>query len=707
MKINKILCIILGVLICFSTVPFDGQSKDAIHTEQENPIVKNRDCIAEQPDLTEEDTKLNDAQCYVMQTRSYQEVLAEGATEDHAKPELLTVPDEFSWINHNGEDWATSVKRQKCGDCWLFAAIGCLESIINIREDCPTLDPDLSEQYVLSCYPKAGSCRGGSSYKAFQYMLDDSWDGRYANGAITESCFRYVGIDSDGCDYSSCDNDPVYCSEKCDDWENFLVPLNDYGIWYPDGSQMDINRIKSQILEDGPVVTYYLANQQFSEWVSTHNNATDYFPYTGYIDEINHAVVLVGWKDDPSIGNGGYWIVKNSWGPSTGYNGFFNIEYGALGIDNVQISSVDYDPNDYDWEPIADLGGIYHGSVGETITFDATNSYDAEGDIASYHWDFGDGSTSDQQAPTHTYSERGMYVVGLTVTDESGKTGYQETNALIDFWKEGDSWTYDANINLELTDMIEGDVTIDITDFTLSVQQVTDEQYILGFNGKITGDFNLATSIFEFGGKIPRTIAIEGTITVDKDTLAIQQLTLDSKGRISIGKTPTSLLKLPIPYTVSTQVTLEDGLELFHLPLNEFTSMDLHPGNMEITGELSSFWLHVLNIMNKLTGKILLPPDIGSLLPVIDFSELFNELSLRSYPYTCTYYGEQTVEAGTFDTYELVVETTYSDAVRCAYYFTPEIDGITHLDVTLDEFNFVVGSISGNIHAELKSYTFE
>ncbi len=38
----------------------------------------------------------------------------------------------------------------------------------------------------------------------------------------------------------------------------------------------------------------------------------------------------------------------------------------------------------------------------------------------TYHWDFGDGETSDAKDPQHAYVEEGFYDVGLTVTNEAG-----------------------------------------------------------------------------------------------------------------------------------------------------------------------------------------------------------------------------------------------------------------------------------------------
>ncbi len=54
-----------------------------------------------------------------------------------------------------------------------------------------------------------------------------------------------------------------------------------------------------------------------------------------------------------------------------------------------------------------------------TVSFDADAS-DPDGQIASYSWNFGDGQTSTQAAPTHTYQNPGAYTVNLTVTDNAG-----------------------------------------------------------------------------------------------------------------------------------------------------------------------------------------------------------------------------------------------------------------------------------------------
>jgi len=58
-----------------------------------------------------------------------------------------------------------------------------------------------------------------------------------------------------------------------------------------------------------------------------------------------------------------------------------------------------------------------------TVTFDASASYDADGDIDAYNWDFGDGITGEGETIAHTYGNAGRFMVVLTVVDNDYYTG--------------------------------------------------------------------------------------------------------------------------------------------------------------------------------------------------------------------------------------------------------------------------------------------
>ena len=57
------------------------------------------------------------------------------------------------------------------------------------------------------------------------------------------------------------------------------------------------------------------------------------------------------------------------------------------------------------------------------VTFNGSASTDPDGTLASYAWDFGDGTTGTGATPSHTYTVDGPYTVKLTVTDNQGATG--------------------------------------------------------------------------------------------------------------------------------------------------------------------------------------------------------------------------------------------------------------------------------------------
>ncbi len=66
-----------------------------------------------------------------------------------------------------------------------------------------------------------------------------------------------------------------------------------------------------------------------------------------------------------------------------------------------------------------------------TISFSGLPSYDRDGKIVSYLWDFGDGTKSYKPTPIHTYSVPGTYTAKLIVTDDKGAKTVSSVNIYV------------------------------------------------------------------------------------------------------------------------------------------------------------------------------------------------------------------------------------------------------------------------------------
>jgi parallel beta-helix repeat protein len=83
-------------------------------------------------------------------------------------------------------------------------------------------------------------------------------------------------------------------------------------------------------------------------------------------------------------------------------------------------------------KPVANPGGPYIGKVNQSISFNGSESYDPDGTIIFYRWNFGDGSSQIlEKAPEHTYYDPGIYSVTLTVVDDDGRSSMTNTTAVI------------------------------------------------------------------------------------------------------------------------------------------------------------------------------------------------------------------------------------------------------------------------------------
>lgn len=75
---------------------------------------------------------------------------------------------------------------------------------------------------------------------------------------------------------------------------------------------------------------------------------------------------------------------------------------------------------------VISLDPPHAASAPATIDFDGSASFDPDGEIVEYQWDFGDGSREFLQTVRHVYSSSGTFRAKLTVTDDKGVTGTAE-----------------------------------------------------------------------------------------------------------------------------------------------------------------------------------------------------------------------------------------------------------------------------------------
>lgn len=111
------------------------------------------------------------------------------------------------------------------------------------------------------------------------------------------------------------------------------------------------------------------------------------------------------WNGAP-ISDGNYTLQARAW---DGYH--FSYLYEAnISVNNTSLN----DP------PVAIINEPLNNSlwsVNETITFNGTLSFDPNNDTLTYVWDFDDGNFTTGNVTTHFFTQKGTYIVSLTVND--------------------------------------------------------------------------------------------------------------------------------------------------------------------------------------------------------------------------------------------------------------------------------------------------
>jgi len=205
-------------------------------------------------------------------------------------PANVQLPKSVDWRDQGA---VTPVKDQgHCGSCWAFSTTGSLEGQ-HFRQTGKMTS--LSEQNLVDCSGKYGNngCNGGLMDNAFKYIRDNK-------GLDTEQSYTYEGKD-DVCRYNPVNNG-----------------AEDVG--FVDIPEGDEEKLKAAVATIGPVSVAIDASHQTFQFYS---EGVYYEPECSSTD-LDHGVLVVGYGTDETSGQD-YWLVKNSWGPSWGDQGYIKM----------------------------------------------------------------------------------------------------------------------------------------------------------------------------------------------------------------------------------------------------------------------------------------------------------------------------------------------------------------------------------------------
>jgi len=218
------------------------------------------------------------------------------------------------------------------------------------------------------------------------------------------------------------------------------------------------------------------------------------------------------------------------------------------------------------------------------------NSYDNDGTMTSWIWDFGDGTSSTDQSPTHQYTTNGTYTVSLQVTDNDGLAGRKTKSITVKIKPIADfSYTPQSpkpGDTIQFTDLSydpDGRIVSWSWDFGDQIRLSTQNpahKYVNDGKYKVIllitdNDGFTATKIINISVKINQLpnadFAYSPSAPTTDDTIQFTDHSTDIDGTITVwswdfGDSSTSTIQNPThkytnsgTYSVSLQVTDDDG----------------------------------------------------------------------------------------------------------------------------------------------------
>ncbi|GBM48154.1 Cathepsin L [Araneus ventricosus] len=203
-------------------------------------------------------------------------------------PNNTKLPDKVDWRD---QGLVTPVKDQgQCGSCWAFSSTGALEG--QTKKKTGNLI-SLSEQNLVDCVSENSGCDGGWMDPAFDQVEKEK-------GIDTEKSYPYVGIQD------SCFFNPLTIGATCKGYVDI-----------PSG---DENALKQAVATVGPIAVAIDAEDE--GFFSYKSGIYDQPNCPNDVGFLTHAVLVVGYGTENGLD---YWLVKNSWGPTWGMDGYIKM----------------------------------------------------------------------------------------------------------------------------------------------------------------------------------------------------------------------------------------------------------------------------------------------------------------------------------------------------------------------------------------------